>query len=98
MQTIPARKNAEKSDCVRVEKYSGDMHLRYNDVQRKKKVDMEMNRDGVEVFVILGHCSADDKKRNIADLPCCPYHNEICDGDCSFYSEEQETDGNLYMV
>lgn len=49
---------------------------------------MEMYVDGVQVFVILGHCEADEEKRNIDDLLECPCgHGDICDPDCCYYCE-----------
>lgn len=61
MQTIPAGKSVEKLSSVQAGICSCEMHQRCNDGQRKK-VDMEMYQNGVEVFVIIGHCNADDEK------------------------------------
>lgn len=49
---------------------------------------MDMYRDGIPVFVILGHCEADDEKRNVEELPYCPRFNDTCSGDCYYYKEE----------
>lgn len=49
---------------------------------------MEMCRDGIECFVILGFCKADSEWKSIFELEQCPLGNDSCSGDCVYYSED----------
>lgn len=54
----------------------------------KMERNMEIYRDGVECFVILGFCEADDKRKSIFELEQCPLGKDECSGDCEYYSED----------
>ena len=51
---------------------------------------MDMKHDGASIFCLpeKAVCLANDEKRSPLDIPECPLGNEVCNGECYYYSEE----------
>lgn len=53
---------------------------------------MDMVSNQIKVYCLPDGacCSADSEKRNPLDIDECPIGNDICDGDCFYYREEDD--------
>lgn len=51
---------------------------------------LSMYQNGIRVRVLPdeAHCLADNENRSPLELEECPIGMETCDGDCSYYQEE----------
>lgn len=51
---------------------------------------LDMTQDGVKVYCLLddNFCLADENHRSPLVLEECPRGNDICTGDCYYYSED----------
>jgi hypothetical protein len=50
---------------------------------------MKMTQDGVDIYCLPdgAKCYADEEERSPLDLLRCPEGEEVCTGDCCFYTE-----------
>lgn len=53
---------------------------------------MEMKQDGVRVFALPDEaaCLRDEEHRSPLDIEECPIGEEVCSGDCFFYTEDSD--------